>query len=36
MKTKSDVISELETLYAINKSSLEKLTDTVNKQRIDF
>ena len=33
---KSDVISEMETLYSTNKSSVEKLTDAVKKKRIDF
>ena len=30
---KSDVISELETLYSTNKSSLAKLNDAVKKQK---
>ena len=30
---KSDVISELEILYSTNKSSLEKLTHAVKKQK---
>ena len=32
-ENKIDVISELKTLYSTNKSSLEKLTDVVKKEK---